>query len=162
MTMVLKSRMAEVGELLIRGKNVFAGYWNDPEATEESLVRPAGTTPVTWMRRGDGDDLWFVSRKKDIIIRGGTNISPVEVEEALVAAHPAVEEAAVVGHTRYGAPVNASSGSSSSQRERRTRSSPKSSAGSRRGSHRTKSPRVSEWSTNCPATRWVKSIATSC
>jgi long-chain acyl-CoA synthetase len=49
------------------------------------------------MRRGGGDELWFVSRKKDIIIRGGTNISPVEVEQALVAAHPAVEEAAVVG-----------------------------------------------------------------
>ncbi len=49
------------------------------------------------MRRGEGDDLWFVSRKKDIIIRGGTNISPVEVEEALVACHPAVEQAAVVG-----------------------------------------------------------------
>jgi acyl-CoA synthetase (AMP-forming)/AMP-acid ligase II len=49
------------------------------------------------MRRGEGDELWFVARKKDIIIRGGTNISPVEVEEALVASHPAVEEAAVVG-----------------------------------------------------------------
>ena len=49
------------------------------------------------MRRGEGEDLWFVSRKKDIIIRGGTNISPVEVEEALVASHPAVEEAAVIG-----------------------------------------------------------------
>jgi acyl-coenzyme A synthetase/AMP-(fatty) acid ligase len=49
------------------------------------------------MRRGEGDELWFVSRKKDIIIRGGTNISPVEVEQALVACHPAVEQAAVVG-----------------------------------------------------------------
>ncbi len=49
------------------------------------------------MRRGEGDELWVVSRKKDIIIRGGTNISPAEVEEALVAAHPAVEQAAVVG-----------------------------------------------------------------
>jgi acyl-coenzyme A synthetase/AMP-(fatty) acid ligase len=49
------------------------------------------------MRRGEGDELWFVSRKKDIIIRGGTNISPVEVEQALVASHPAVREAAVVG-----------------------------------------------------------------
>jgi acyl-coenzyme A synthetase/AMP-(fatty) acid ligase len=49
------------------------------------------------MRRGEGDELWFISRKKDIIIRGGTNISPAEVEQALVAAHPAVEQAAVVG-----------------------------------------------------------------
>ena len=49
------------------------------------------------MRRGEGDEIWFVARKKDIIIRGGTNISPIEVEEALVACHPAVKEAAVVG-----------------------------------------------------------------
>jgi acyl-CoA synthetase (AMP-forming)/AMP-acid ligase II len=86
----------EVGELLIRGKNVFAGYWNDPDATEESL-KAGWYHTGDLMRRGEGEELWFVSRKKDIIIRGGTNISPVEVEEALVASHPAVEEAAVVG-----------------------------------------------------------------
>jgi long-chain acyl-CoA synthetase len=86
----------EVGELLIRGKNVFDGYWNDPEATEESL-KGGWYHTGDLMRRGEGDELWFVSRKKDIIIRGGTNISPVEVEEALIASHPAVEEAGVVG-----------------------------------------------------------------
>ena len=86
----------EIGELLIRGANVFAGYWNDPAATEQSL-KAGWYHTGDLMRRGEGDDLWFVSRKKDIIIRGGTNISPVEVEEALVASHPAVEEAAVVG-----------------------------------------------------------------
>jgi acyl-CoA synthetase (AMP-forming)/AMP-acid ligase II len=86
----------ETGELLIRGANVFAGYWNDPRATEESLGGGWYRTGDL-MRRGDGDDLWFVSRKKDIIICGGTNISPVEVEEALVACHPAVQEAGVVG-----------------------------------------------------------------
>jgi long-chain acyl-CoA synthetase len=86
----------DVGEVLIRGANVFAGYWNDPQATEQSLKADWYHTGDL-MRRGEGDDLWFVSRKKDIIIRGGTNISPTEVEEALVAAHPAVEQAAVVG-----------------------------------------------------------------
>ncbi len=86
----------EAGELLIRGANVFVGYWNDPQATEESL-RGGWYHTGDLMRRGEGDDVWFVSRKKDIIIRGGTNISPVEVEQALVASHPAVEEAAVVG-----------------------------------------------------------------
>src|SRR6202165_2580128 len=86
----------EAGELLVRGVNVFAGYWNDPQATEESL-KGGWYHTGDLMRRGEGDDLWFVSRKKDIIIRGGTNISPVEVEQALIAAHPAVEEAAVVG-----------------------------------------------------------------
>jgi long-chain acyl-CoA synthetase len=86
----------EIGELLIRGPNVFAGYWNDPDATAQSL-KAGWYYTGDLMQRGDGDELWFVSRKKDIIIRGGTNISPVEVEEALIASHPAVEEAAVVG-----------------------------------------------------------------
>jgi long-chain acyl-CoA synthetase len=86
----------EAGELLIRGANVFDGYWNDPRATAES-IRAGWYHTGDLMRRGEGDELWFVSRKKDIIIRGGTNISPVEVEQALVACHPAVEEAAVVG-----------------------------------------------------------------
>jgi long-chain acyl-CoA synthetase len=74
----------ETGELLIRGANVFARYWNDPEATEDSL-RAGWYHTGDLMRRGEGDDLWFVSRKKDIIIRGGTNISPLEVEQALLA-----------------------------------------------------------------------------
>jgi acyl-CoA synthetase (AMP-forming)/AMP-acid ligase II len=86
----------EAGELLIRGANVFDSYWNDPDATEKSL-KAGWYHTGDLMRRGAGDELWFVSRKKDIIIRGGTNISPAEVEEALVACHPAVEEAAVVG-----------------------------------------------------------------
>jgi long-chain acyl-CoA synthetase len=86
----------ETGELLIRGANVFAGYWNDPQASAESL-KGGWYHTGDLMRRGEGDELWFVSRKKDIIIRGGTNISPAEVEQALVACHRAVEEAAVVG-----------------------------------------------------------------
>jgi long-chain acyl-CoA synthetase len=86
----------EVGELLIRGANVFAGYWNDPAATAQSL-RAGWYHTGDLMQRGEGNELWFVSRKKDIIIRGGTNISPIEVEEALVACHPAVQEAAVAG-----------------------------------------------------------------
>jgi long-chain acyl-CoA synthetase len=86
----------EAGELLIRGGHVFAGYWNDPRATAESL-RGGWYHTGDVMRRGEGDDLWFVSRKKDIIIRGGTNISPAEIEQALVACHPAVHEAAAVG-----------------------------------------------------------------
>lgn len=86
----------EVGELLVRGPHVFQGYWNDARATQESL-KGGWYHTGDLMRRGEGDELWFVARKKDIIIRGGTNISPIEVEEALVACHPAVAEAAVVG-----------------------------------------------------------------
>jgi long-chain acyl-CoA synthetase len=86
----------EVGELLIRGANVFVGYWDDPAATARSL-KDGWYYTGDLVRRGEGDELWFVSRIKDIIIRGGTNISPAEVEEALVACHPAVEEAGAVG-----------------------------------------------------------------
>jgi long-chain acyl-CoA synthetase len=86
----------EVGELLIRGANVFVGYWDDPAATAQSL-KAGWYYTGDLVRRGEGDELWFVSRKKDIIIRGGTNISPAEVEEALVGCHPAVEEAGAVG-----------------------------------------------------------------
>ncbi|MCA6110881.1 class I adenylate-forming enzyme family protein [Bradyrhizobium cenepequi] len=86
----------EIGELLLRGANLFVGYWNDPQATSESL-KGGWFHTGDLMQRGEGDELLFVGRKKDIIIRGGTNISPVEVEQALVAAHPAVVEAAVVG-----------------------------------------------------------------
>jgi long-chain acyl-CoA synthetase len=86
----------EIGELLIRGANVFAGYWNDPAATAQAL-RAGWYHTGDLMRRGEGNELWFMARKKDIIIRGGTNISPAEVEDALVACHPAVKEAGVAG-----------------------------------------------------------------
>ena len=85
----------EIGELVLRGPNVTIGYWAGPGAIED--VPKAGWFPTgDLMRQGDNDDLWFVSRKKDVIIRGGLNISPVEIERILTA-HPAVRDAAVVG-----------------------------------------------------------------
>jgi acyl-CoA synthetase (AMP-forming)/AMP-acid ligase II len=84
-----------VGELLIRGPHVVAGYWNKPEQTAETFVDG-------WLRSGDlariDDDgrVYVVDRKKDMINRGGENVYSVEVENAL-AAHPAVGEVAVVG-----------------------------------------------------------------
>src|SRR3954447_7468674 len=83
------------GELLIRGPNVVAGYWNKPEQTAETFVDG-------WLHTGDVariDDEGFVSivdRKKDMINRGGENVYCVEVENAL-AAHPSVFEVAVIG-----------------------------------------------------------------
>ena len=85
----------EVGEIAIRGENVMKGYWNKPEATEEAI-------PDGWFRSGDiakqDDDGYFfiVDRKKDLIIRGGYNVYPREVEEVLYE-HEAVAEAAVIG-----------------------------------------------------------------
>jgi acyl-CoA synthetase (AMP-forming)/AMP-acid ligase II len=85
----------ETGELLVRGPNLFAGYWNDPAATSQSL--DAGWYHTGDIMRQTGDELEFVGRKKDIIIRAATNISPVEVEQAIAASHPMVEEAGVAG-----------------------------------------------------------------
>jgi long-chain acyl-CoA synthetase len=85
----------ELGEIVIRGHNVFAGYLNRPEATEAVLVDG-------WFRSGDlgrkDDDgfITIVDRKKDLVIRGGFNVYPREVEEAL-ARHPSVLQVAVIG-----------------------------------------------------------------
>jgi long-chain acyl-CoA synthetase len=85
----------ELGEIVIRGHNVFAGYLNRPSATAEAMVDG-------WFRSGDlgrKDSDGFISivdRKKDLIIRGGFNVYPREVEEVL-ARHPAVAQVAVIG-----------------------------------------------------------------
>ncbi|MFL6080334.1 MAG: AMP-binding enzyme, partial [Ornithinibacter sp.] len=85
----------EVGEIAIRGDNVMTGYWNKPEATAEAI-------PDGWFRTGDlatmDDEGYFtiVDRKKDMILRGGMNVYPREVEE-VVYTHPDVVEVAVVG-----------------------------------------------------------------
>jgi long-chain acyl-CoA synthetase len=97
----------EVGEIAIRGRNVMTGYWNQPEATAAAIVDG-------WFRTGDmatrDDDGYYfiVDRKKDMIIRGGFNIYPREIEEVLYQ-HPAVREAAVVGvpHPTHGEEVAA-------------------------------------------------------
>jgi long-chain acyl-CoA synthetase len=84
-----------VGEIVIRGHNVMKGYWNKPEANAEAFRGG-------WFHSGDlgyvdEDGFFFiVDRKKEMIIRGGFNVYPREVEEVIYA-HPAVAEAAVIG-----------------------------------------------------------------
>jgi acyl-CoA synthetase (AMP-forming)/AMP-acid ligase II len=84
------------GEILIRGECLFAGYWRDPEATA------AAFTADGWYRTGDigmltaDRYLYILDRAKDMIISGGENIYPAEVE-AVLARHPKVAEVAVVG-----------------------------------------------------------------
>jgi long-chain acyl-CoA synthetase len=84
-----------LGEIVIRGHNVFAGYLGKPEATAQAIVDG-------WFRSGDlgtkdGDGfITVVDRKKDLIIRGGFNVYPREVEEVL-ARHPAIVQVAVIG-----------------------------------------------------------------
>jgi len=97
----------EVGEIVIRGHNIMKGYWNRPEATEEAIKD--GWFASGDMARVDGDGYFFiVDRKKDLIIRGGYNVYPREIEEVLYE-HPAVQEAAVVGveHDELGEEVGA-------------------------------------------------------
>ncbi|MFC9930364.1 long-chain fatty acid--CoA ligase [Streptomyces sp. NPDC127190] len=85
----------ELGEVVIRGHNVFSGYLGRPEATAEALVDG-------WFRTGDlgtKDEEGFlriVDRKKDVIIRGGYNVYPREVEEVLMR-HPGIAQVAVIG-----------------------------------------------------------------
>jgi long-chain acyl-CoA synthetase len=85
----------EVGEIVIKGHNVMKGYWNRPDATEEAIKDG-------WFHTGDmgtvDEDGYFsiVDRKKELIIRGGYNVYPREIEEVLYE-HPAVRECAVIG-----------------------------------------------------------------
>lgn len=88
-------RQGEAGEMILRGPNVTAGYWVGPNRIEDA-PKDGWFHSGDLMRQDENGDLWFVSRKKDIIIRGGSNISPVEIEQVLLT-HPAVKDAAVVG-----------------------------------------------------------------
>jgi long-chain acyl-CoA synthetase len=97
----------EVGEIVIRGHNVMKGYWEREDATRETIKDG-------WLHTGDmgktDEDGYFyvVDRKKELIIRGGYNVYPREIEEVLYE-HPAVREAAVLGvpHDEYGEEVAA-------------------------------------------------------
>jgi long-chain acyl-CoA synthetase len=88
--------VGEVGEVQLRGGTVIPGYWDDPAATAAAFDAEG------WLFTGDlgrvdaAGNLFLVDRVKEVIIRGGYNVYPREVEEALFA-HPDVREAAVVG-----------------------------------------------------------------
>ncbi|WP_026820710.1 long-chain-fatty-acid--CoA ligase [Arthrobacter castelli] len=85
----------EVGELAVAGEYVMKGYWRNPEATEAAISD--GWFRTGDMARMDADNVFFiVDRKKDMILRGGYNVYPREVEEVLYE-HEAVSEAAVLG-----------------------------------------------------------------
>jgi long-chain acyl-CoA synthetase len=97
----------EIGEIAIKGHNIMKGYYNRPEATA-AVIRDG------WFRSGDlarrDEDGWYyiVDRSKDMIIRGGFNVYPREIEEVLMS-HPAVSLAAVIGvpHESHGEEIKA-------------------------------------------------------
>ncbi len=97
----------EVGEIVIRGHNIMKGYWQRPDATAEAMR--GGWFHSGDMARVDEDGYFFiVDRKKDLIIRGGYNVYPREVEEVLYE-HPKIREAAVLGvpHDQWGEEIGA-------------------------------------------------------
>jgi long-chain acyl-CoA synthetase len=97
----------EIGEIAIRGHNVMKGYWGKPEATAEAIKD--GWFRTGDMARVDEDGYYYiVDRKKDLIIRGGYNVYPREIEEVLHE-HPAVAEVAVIGmpHPELGEEIGA-------------------------------------------------------
>jgi long-chain acyl-CoA synthetase len=92
----VEMKLVDDDEIAIRGHNVMKGYWNKPEATAEVLTEDG------WFRTGDigrvDEDGYFyvIDRKKELVIRGGYNVYPREIEEVFYE-HPAVREAAVIG-----------------------------------------------------------------
>jgi long-chain acyl-CoA synthetase len=97
----------ERGEICIRGHNIMSGYLNRPEATKEAMKSGWFHSGDIGYRDEDGC-YWIVDRKKDMILRGGFNVYPREVEEVLYQ-HDAIGEAAVVGieHESHGEEVKA-------------------------------------------------------
>jgi long-chain acyl-CoA synthetase len=97
----------ESGEICIKGPNVMKGYWKNPEATADAMRGD-------WFRSGDvgfmdeGGYVYITDRTKDLIIKGGENISPREIEES-IHTHPAVAECAVIGlpSTKFGEEIAA-------------------------------------------------------
>lgn len=97
----------EVGEILLRGEGTMLGYYKNEEATQETFIGD-------WLKTGDlakfdkDGFIWVVDRKKDLIISGGVNIYPKEIEEVLIA-HPDIHETAVIGvpHAEWGETVKA-------------------------------------------------------
>lgn len=94
----------EIGEVWVKGENVFKGYWRRPEKTEEAFSdKWFKTGDLGYQDEKDGMRLYLAGREKELIISGGYNVYPLEVEEVLNQ-HQAVREAAVVGigHKEYG------------------------------------------------------------
>jgi acyl-CoA synthetase (AMP-forming)/AMP-acid ligase II len=85
----------EVGEIIVGGDHIMTGYWNDPVATKETVHE--GWCSTGDLARVDGEGFYtIVDRKKEMIISGGYNVYPREVEDVLYR-HPAIAECAVIG-----------------------------------------------------------------
>jgi long-chain acyl-CoA synthetase len=88
--------VGQIGEIAIRGHNVMKGYWRRAEATAEAIDADGWFKSGDMARVDEQGRYFIVDRKKELIIRGGYNVYPRELEEVLYE-HPAVREAAVIG-----------------------------------------------------------------
>ncbi|QAY79785.1 acyl-CoA synthetase [Sphingosinicella sp. BN140058] len=86
----------EVGELLLRGPNICAGYWRNPAETAKAFTSDGFFRTGDLVREDEDGFLTLVDRKKEMFISGGENVYPAEIE-AVLAAHPAIAQAAVLG-----------------------------------------------------------------
>ena len=99
--------VGETGEILMRSPNLMKGYWNRPEDTAATIVD--GWLHSGDMARMDEDGFYYImDRKKDMIISGGENIYPAEIEDRLLS-HPAIADVGVIGypHDKWGEVVKA-------------------------------------------------------
>jgi fatty-acyl-CoA synthase len=103
----------EVGEIWVRSAQNMKAYWRNPEATAECYPEGRGADGIGWFRTGDAGYLregylYIHDRVKDMIVSGGENVYPAEIENALMS-HPKVADAAVIGvpSERWGETVKA-------------------------------------------------------
>ncbi|MGD8326572.1 MAG: AMP-binding protein [Sphingomonadales bacterium] len=102
----LADKDGDVGVLQVRGPNVFKGYWRKPDITKESFTEDGFFITGDLAQMDDDGRVWLVGRAKDMIISGGFNVYPLEIEEQLNA-QAGVDEAAVIGvpHDDFGEAV---------------------------------------------------------
>ena len=111
--------LSDEEELLVRGPNVFAGYWRNPEATADAFTADGWLRTGDVAERDDEGNYRIKGRLKDMVISGGENVYPAEVE-AVLHEHPAVVEAAVVGGPTSAGARSASRSSPSAAEAART------------------------------------------
>lgn len=143
------------GEICVRSELVMKGYWNAPELTAETIRD--GWLYTGDMGRYEGGYLTILDRKKDLIIRGGFNVFPRDVEEALVE-HSAVATACVVGRSTRCTARRSSHSSRFATRRRPGSSSPS----ARSASEATSIPARFTCSTRCRSRRWARSTVRRC
>ncbi len=101
-------KRGEIGEMIVKGENVTKGYWNKPKLNEEVFTSDGYFYTGDLARLGDDGEITIINRKKELIITGGENVLPSEVE-SILSKHPLIRQAIVVGfeNKQFGESVSA-------------------------------------------------------